>query len=69
MQSQTKQKEIFLTQAQFDARKTAGTLEQGVVYHITGSIVVDELKTIQGYNASATQVLKNVNGTIQWVTE
>lgn len=69
MQTQTKQKEIFLTQAQFDARQTAGTLEQGVVYHITDATIVNELKTITGYNASATQVLKNVNGAIQWVTE
>lgn len=43
MQTQTKQKEIFLTQAQFDARKTAGTLEQGVVYHITDGIQKSDL--------------------------
>lgn len=43
MQTQTKQKEVFLTQAQFDARKTAGTLEQGVVYHITDGIQKSDL--------------------------
>ena len=27
------------------------------------------LKSIQGYDATKTQVLKNVNGTLQWVEE
>lgn len=35
MQTMNKSKDVFLTKAQFEARKTAGTLEEGIIYHIT----------------------------------
>ena len=50
MQEVNKTKDVFLTKAQFEARKTAGTLEEGVIYHTTDETVLtpDSLKTIFG---------------------
>ena len=50
MQEVNKTKDVFLTKAQFEARKTAGTLQEGVIYHTTDETVLtpDSLKTIFG---------------------
>ena len=40
MQTMNKTKDVFLTKAQFEARKTAGTLEEGIIYHTTDETVL-----------------------------
>ena len=39
MKTNNKQKDIFLTQAQYDAREQGGTLEVGAIYHITDALI------------------------------
>ena len=50
MQTMNKQKDVFLTKAQFEARKTAGTLEEGIIYHTTDETVLTPtgVKTLFG---------------------
>ena len=50
MQTMNKTKDVFLTKAQFEARKTAGTLEEGIIYHTTDESVLTPtgVKTLFG---------------------
>ena len=42
---------------------------QQLLYQKMPLIVKEVMTTIQGYDETKTQVLKNVNGTLQWVDE
>ncbi len=50
MQTMNKTKDVFLTKAQFEARKTANTLEEGIIYHTTDETVLTPtgVKTLFG---------------------
>ena len=50
MQTMNKTKDVFLTKAQFEARKTANTLEEGIIYHTTDETVLtpNGVKTLFG---------------------
>lgn len=50
-----------------NAKGTATSLDTKTI--ATKSYVTTYYKSLTGYDAAATQVLKNINGTLTWVTE
>lgn len=64
-----KKNEVWLTQAQFDAKKQAGTLDDEVDYLIIGKIIgLPTLPTSDGtYKLQC--VVSNGTATLSWVAE
>ena len=55
----------ILTKQQYESL----TPNSNEFYVISDFDISDYLKTITGYNGTATQTLKNVNGVLTWVTD
>ena len=49
--------------------RCAAHVVDGVITYAWEAIPVVDFTAIIGYDANATQTLKNVNGTIQWLTD
>lgn len=52
-----------------DTTNANSTLPMSDLYSMIAKSTPEYLKTVSGYNGSATQTLKNVNGTLTWVTD
>lgn len=52
----------------FFENTTESELSEAMI-NVRGSVLTMQVTTIQGYDSTKTQTLKNIGGVIQWVTE